>query len=56
MYAVLIQSVVTAVAGTRLRWQQIPRAGRFSAAPRNVLTAAPDESTATVPIPVREAS
>jgi GT2 family glycosyltransferase len=56
MYAVLIQSVVSAVAGTRLRWQQIPRAGRFSAAPRNVLSAAPDEPTATVPIPVREGS
>ena len=33
MYAVLIQSVASAVAGTRLRWQKIPRAGLFSAAP-----------------------
>ena len=36
MYAVLIQSVASAVAGTRLRWQKIPRAGRFSAAPRDL--------------------
>jgi peptidoglycan/xylan/chitin deacetylase (PgdA/CDA1 family)/GT2 family glycosyltransferase len=34
MYAVLIQSVASAVAGTRLRWQKIPRTGLFSAAPR----------------------
>ncbi len=34
MYAVLIQSVSSAVVGTRLRWQKIPRAGLFSAAPR----------------------
>jgi len=33
MYAVLIQSVASAVAGTRLGWQKIPRAGLFSAAP-----------------------
>ena len=37
MYAVLIQSVSSAVAGTRLRWQKIPRAGLFSAAPRIAL-------------------
>lgn len=30
----LIQSLASAVAGTRLRWQKIPRAGPFSAAPR----------------------
>jgi GT2 family glycosyltransferase len=36
MYAVLIQSVASAVAGTRLRWHKIPRAGLFSAAPRVV--------------------
>jgi hypothetical protein len=45
MYAVLIQSVASAFAGTRLRWQKIPRAGRFSAAPLDLV--------ATVPIPVR---
>ena len=45
MYAVLIQSVASAVAGTRLRWQKIPRAGRFSAAPLDL--------AATVPIPRR---
>ena len=33
MYAVLIQSVASAVTGTRLGWQKIPRAGLFSAAP-----------------------
>ena len=33
MYAVLIQSIATAVAGIALRWQKIPRTGRFSAAP-----------------------
>ncbi len=38
MYAVLIQSVASAIAGTRLRWQQIPRAGRFSAAPRSAVS------------------
>jgi hypothetical protein len=43
MYAVLIQSVVSAVAGTRLRWQKIPRAGLFSAAPRPQFGAAPDQ-------------
>jgi cellulose synthase/poly-beta-1,6-N-acetylglucosamine synthase-like glycosyltransferase/peptidoglycan/xylan/chitin deacetylase (PgdA/CDA1 family) len=56
MYAVLIQSVASAVAGTRLRWQKIPRAGRFSAVPLTVLTMAPDEAVVTVPIPTREAS
>ena len=54
MYAVLIQSVASAVAGTRLRWQKIPRAGRFSAAPPTVLTRRRTNG-ATVPIPVREA-
>jgi cellulose synthase/poly-beta-1,6-N-acetylglucosamine synthase-like glycosyltransferase len=34
MYAVLIQSLVSAVAGTRLRWRKAPRAGSFSAAPK----------------------
>jgi len=34
MYAVLIQSMVSAVAGTRLRWRTAPRAGSFSAAPK----------------------
>jgi len=34
MYAVLIQSLVSAVAGTRLRWRKAPRAGSFSAAPQ----------------------
>lgn len=33
MYAVLIQSVGSAVLGARLGWQKIPRAGSFSAAP-----------------------
>jgi cellulose synthase/poly-beta-1,6-N-acetylglucosamine synthase-like glycosyltransferase len=33
MYAVLVQSMMSAVSGGRLRWQKIPRAGRFSAAP-----------------------
>ena len=32
MYAVLAQSVLSALVGDRLRWQKIPRAGRFSAA------------------------
>ncbi len=32
MYAVLIQSVISAVSGSRLRWQKVPRAGVFSAA------------------------
>ena len=35
MYAVLIQSVASAVLGAPLRWQKIPRAGSFSAAPHN---------------------
>jgi cellulose synthase/poly-beta-1,6-N-acetylglucosamine synthase-like glycosyltransferase len=33
MYAVLIQSILSAVAGTRMRWRKAPRAGSFSAAP-----------------------
>jgi cellulose synthase/poly-beta-1,6-N-acetylglucosamine synthase-like glycosyltransferase len=33
MYAVLIQSVLSAAAGTRLRWRKAPRKGSFSAAP-----------------------
>ena len=33
MYAVLIQSLATAVAGIALRWQKIPRVGDFSAVP-----------------------
>jgi len=32
MYAVLVQSVLSALTGDRLRWQKIPRAGVFSAA------------------------
>jgi peptidoglycan/xylan/chitin deacetylase (PgdA/CDA1 family)/GT2 family glycosyltransferase len=44
MYAVLIQSVASAVAGTRLRWQKIPRSGRFSAAPPSTMTPAIDRS------------
>lgn len=54
MYAVLIQSVASAVAGTRLRWQKIPRAGRFSAAPSGVaplrLAAGTPETTSPIPI------
>ena len=38
MYAVLIQSALSALAGTRLRWQKAPRAGRFSAAPQGATT------------------
>ena len=34
MYAVLIQSLLSAAAGTRLRWRKAPRAGSFSAAPK----------------------
>ena len=30
MYLVIIQSVVTALIGTRLRWQAISRAGVFA--------------------------
>jgi hypothetical protein len=41
MYAVLIQSVASALAGTRLRWQKIPRAGLFSAAPPSAKTEVP---------------
>ena len=33
MYAVLIQSIATALAGSRLGWQKAPRIGQFSAAP-----------------------
>jgi cellulose synthase/poly-beta-1,6-N-acetylglucosamine synthase-like glycosyltransferase/peptidoglycan/xylan/chitin deacetylase (PgdA/CDA1 family) len=33
MYAVLIQSISTALAGSRLGWQKAPRIGQFSAAP-----------------------
>ncbi|MDT7580376.1 MAG: hypothetical protein QOK35_1640, partial [Pseudonocardiales bacterium] len=55
MYAVLIQSVSSAVAGTRLRWQKIPRAGLFSAVPR-IAAADTGEATATgtVAVMVRE--
>ena len=42
MYAVLVQSVLTALAGTRMSWQKVPRAGRFSAAPDSTaLTGSP---------------
>ena len=42
MYAVLVQSVLTALAGTRMSWQKVPRAGRFSAAPDSAaLTGSP---------------
>lgn len=33
MYAVLIQSIASALSGTRLGWQKIPRTGTFTAAP-----------------------
>jgi cellulose synthase/poly-beta-1,6-N-acetylglucosamine synthase-like glycosyltransferase len=33
MYAVLIQSIATAIAGVTLRWQKLPRTGTFNAAP-----------------------
>jgi len=62
MYAVLIQSVASAIAGTRLRWQKIPRAGRFSAAPTSVaasesppLALAHGSPETTMPIPARRA-
>jgi hypothetical protein len=51
MYAVLIQSVASAISGTRLRWQKIPRAGLFSAAPRST---APDAVHRTGPGPGTE--
>jgi peptidoglycan/xylan/chitin deacetylase (PgdA/CDA1 family)/GT2 family glycosyltransferase len=51
MYAVLIQSVASAVAGTRLRWQKIPRTGLFSAAPLSLR----DESPATLPLETQQA-
>jgi hypothetical protein len=55
MYAVLIQSVSSSVAGTRLRWQKIPRTGLFSAAPRTAPPA--DDATATaVQVSVSEVS
>jgi hypothetical protein len=43
---VLIQSVASAVAGTRLRWQKIPRTGRFSAAPLGTMAPKIDRSGA----------
>ena len=49
MYAVLIQSVASAVAGTRLRWQKIPRAGLFSAAPLGVAATVADSPAAPGP-------
>ena len=33
MYLVVIQSVVSALVGSRLRWQRMDRTGDFSAAP-----------------------
>jgi len=37
MYAVLLQSAVTAFAGIRLRWQKLPHRGDFTAAPTTAL-------------------
>jgi peptidoglycan/xylan/chitin deacetylase (PgdA/CDA1 family)/GT2 family glycosyltransferase len=56
MYAVLIQSVASAIAGTRLRWQKIPRSGLFSAAPRSLLPPDRDDPATTTPIPIRGSS
>ena len=33
MYAVLIQSIATAISGVALPWQKIPRVGAFTASP-----------------------
>jgi cellulose synthase/poly-beta-1,6-N-acetylglucosamine synthase-like glycosyltransferase len=38
MYAVLIQSIATAVAGVALLWQKVPRIGTFNAAPTATLS------------------
>ncbi len=47
MYAVLIQSIATAVAGVALRWQKLPRTGAFTAAP--AATSAPTFAASTAP-------
>ncbi|HTK63731.1 MAG TPA: bifunctional polysaccharide deacetylase/glycosyltransferase family 2 protein [Pseudonocardia sp.] len=49
MYAVLVQSVVSALSGGRLRWQKIPRAGLFSAAPLELTTHSMDSHLAASP-------
>ncbi len=50
MYAVLIQSIASALSGARLGWQKIPRTGSFIAAP--AATTAPLLSVVVATLPI----
>ncbi|MGW3044818.1 bifunctional polysaccharide deacetylase/glycosyltransferase family 2 protein [Kitasatospora sp. NPDC001159] len=52
MYLVVIQSVFTALAGSRLRWQRMQRYGSLQTPPTAVPTALPAQGTAPDPVGV----
>ena len=53
MYAVLLQSAVTAFAGVRLRWQELQHRGDFTAAPFTCASTSSSTTEPTRPLPGR---